>query len=778
MIRVRLLGGFSLSVGPRTIEESAWRLRKAAGLVKLLALTPGHRIHRDQMMHLLWPELNTKAAANNLRRTLHVARRTLEPAASATASLYYLRLEGDLLVLCSNGTLWVDVEAFEEAAATARELREPAPYRAALDLYAGDLLPGDLYEEWVQERREQLRRTYLDLLVEMAALHEERKDFRAATETLTKVVTDEPTHEGAHVGLMHLYALSGQHQTGLAQYEQLREALRRELGREPNAASQRLYEEILTGRLLPPAPSQPPVGSPQKKEPADEGGKHNLPASLSSFVGRERELVEAKRMLAMTRLLTLTGAGGSGKTRVALEVAKDLVGAYPDGVWLVELASLAEGTLVPQAMAEALGASEEPGRTLIEALVDVLRSKQMLLVLDNCEHLLGAAARLTETLLGACAGLRVLATSRQALGVQGEATWLVPPLSGPDPQKRHTVEKLGGYESVRLFVERARSRAPAFALDPKNAPAVEEICWRLEGMPLAIELAATRVGTLGVEQISERLGDSLKLLICSSRTATRRQRTLRGTLDWSFELLDEPERKLFGRLSVFAGGWTLEAAEVVGAGDGIEEGEVLGLLSQLVDRSLVVIESTGEGRVRFRMLEPVRQYAQERLEESGEADAVRSRHATFFLGLAEEAEPELQGPRQGAWLEQLEREHDNLRAALSWSLGSGETELGLRLSGALSSFWAVLGYLQEGRSWLEATLAKATLANTDEASVPARAKAVVGAGEIAWEQGDHERSRTLLEEGLVLFRQLGDEVGVASTLSNLGTAALFQNELE
>src|SRR5829696_7848515 len=488
----------------------------------------------------------------------------------------------------------------------------------------------------------------------MAALHEERKDFRAATETLTKVVTDEPTHEGAHVGLMHLYPLSGQHQTGLAQYEQLREALRRELGREPNAASQRLYEEILTGRLLPPAPSQPPVGSPPKKEPVDEGGKHNLPASLSSFVGRERELVEAKRMLAMTRLLTLTGAGGSGKTRVALEVAKDLVGAYPDGVWLVELASLAEGTLVPQAMAEALGASEEPGRTLIEALVDVLRSKQMLLVLDNCEHLLGAAARLTETLLGACAGLRVLATSRQALGVQGEATWLVPPLSGPDPQKRHTVEKLGGYESVRLFVERARSRAPAFALDPKNAPAVEEICWRLEGMPLAIELAATRVGTLGVEQISERLGDSLKLLICSSRTATRRQRTLRGTLDWSFELLDEPERKLFGRLSVFAGGWTLEAAEVVGAGDGIEEGEVLGLLSQLVDRSLMVIESTGEGRVRFRMLEPVRQYAQERLEESGEADAVRSRHATFFLGLAEEAEPELQGPRQGAWLEQLE----------------------------------------------------------------------------------------------------------------------------
>src|SRR5215218_148053 len=343
-----------------------------------------------------------------------------------------------------------------------------------------------------------------------------------------------------------------------------------------------------------------------------------------------------KRELAMTHVLTLTGAGGSGKTRLALEVAKELVGAYPDGVWFVELAGLSEGTLVPQAVAAALGVQEQPDRPLTHTLVDFLREKKMLSVLDNCEHLLDAAARLTDTLLDSCPRLRVLATSREALNVEGETRWQVGPLSVPGEQERPTEEKLEGYESTRLFVERALFVEQAlygssgFALTPDNASAVTEVCRRLEGIPLAIELAAAWVGTLAVQQISERLKISLGLLK-GGRTLTSRQRTLRGAMDWSYDLLSEPEQRLFGRLAVFAGGLTLGAAEAVGAGESVEEEEVLELLWGLVNKSLVVAETGTQGAAaRYRMLEPIRQYAREKLEENRENSAIRHRHAAFF----------------------------------------------------------------------------------------------------------------------------------------------------
>jgi predicted ATPase len=305
-------------------------------------------------------------------------------------------------------------------------------------------------------------------------------------------------------------------------------------------------------------------------------------------VGREREIEEVKRELATTRILTLTGVGGSGKTRLALEVARDLLEAYPDGVWLVELAPLSEAALVPKAVAEALRVPERPAEPLADTLTEVLRVRQLLLILDNCEHLLEATARLVDVLLDSCPRLRILATSREALGVEGEIRWLVPPLSVPEQGRTPSSEELEGYESVRLFVERAKGRDPSFSLSPKNALAVTEICRRLEGIPLAIELAATRVGTLSIEQISERLTNSLKLLTGGSKTQMPKQRTLRGALDWSYELLSEEEKKFVGRFSVFAGGWTLEASEAVGSGEDIEEGEVLDLLSGLVEKSLVV----------------------------------------------------------------------------------------------------------------------------------------------------------------------------------------------
>jgi predicted ATPase/DNA-binding CsgD family transcriptional regulator len=683
-----------------------------------------------------------------------------------------LASEDEQLALCKGCELWVDVEAFEEAAATARRSGDPAAYRAAIELYVGELLPADRYEDWAEGRREELRGTFLSLLIELAGLYEERGEFGSAVEALQRVVAQEPDREDAHASLMRLYALMGNKGEALAQYGRLEEVLSGELGTEPAASSRALKEEIAAGRF--PHKDARSAGYPSEGTP-HTSGRHNLPAPRTSFVERGREMVEVKRALAMTRLLTLTGAGGSGKTRLAMEVARDLVGVYPDGVWLVELAPLSEGGLVPQAVAAALGVQEQPGQPLAQTLAEALGHKEMLLlVLDNCEHLIDTVANLVDALLNSCPRLRILATSREALGVAGEARWPVPSLSVPDPRRAETVEELEGCESARLFAERASERHPGFSLTAGNAQGVAQICRRLEGVPLAIELAAARVDTLSIEQISERLKDSLKLLASGDRTAVPRQRTLKGALDWSHELLSEPERVLFRRLSVFAGGWTLETAEVVGSGEGVEEGEVLDLLSGLVEKSLIVAEGIGEGgKVRYRMLEPVRQYALKKLEGSGEVRAVRRRHAVFFLALAEEAEPELMGPNQRAWLGRLETEHDNLRAALSWSLANGESDLGLPLSGALGQFWSLRAHYDEGRRWLEAALAQG-----DTPSASARAKALFQAGDIAREQGDYERSVTFGEESLALYRRLGDKANSATALYTLGWAALSRNELE
>src|SRR5215213_1359432 len=774
-VRLRLLGDFSVWIGSRAVGEGAWHLRKAKSLVKLLALAPGHRLHREQVMDLLWPDLGRMAASNNLRQALHTARQALEP--DLPADSCYLASQDESLVLCPGGSLWVDVEAFEQAASTARSSREPAAYEAALILYAGELLPTDRYEEWADEHRLRLHETYLSLLLGLARLHEERGEYGLAIEALRRVVAEEPAREEAHVRLMRLYALAGSKGEALAQYVQLEEILAREWGTEPAASSRALRKEIAAGRF-PPNDGVPFGSAPE--EPAGTA-RRNLPAPRTSFVGREREMIEVKRMMAMTRLLTMTGVGGSGKTRLALEVARDLVGAYPDGVWLAELAPLADPGLVPQAVARALGVKEQPGQPLTDTLAETLRTKRTLLVLDNCEHLLDGAARLVDALLDSCPHLRILATSREALGIAGEVRWTVPSLSMLDPRSADTVEELERSESARLFVERASARRPGFSLTPDNTQAVAQICHRLEGIPLAIELAAARVGALSIKQISERLTGSLKLLTGGDRTQVPKQRTLRGTLDWSHELLSTNEKKLFGRLSVFAGGWTLEAAEEVGADGSIEGSDVLDLLGRLVDKSLVVAEAEAQGAVRYRMLEPIRQYARERLEESEEAEAIQRRHAEFFLALAEEAEPEVEGPQQAAWLERLEAEHDNLRAALSWSLERGEeAELGLRVAGALGQFWYLRGYLGEGRRWLEEALTKSSPAST-----AARANALHRLSFLAYLQGHLDRAQEASEEGLKLegveqFWNIADRISAAAGLGRLmlGIVASAQGDSE
>ncbi len=500
-------------------------------------------------------------------------------------------------------------------------------------------------------------------------------------------------------------------------------------------------------------------------------GRHinNLPLELTSFIGREREIAEVEGLLATHRLVTLTGPGGCGKTRLALAVGSALAEDFDDGTWWVGLASLSDPDLVAQSVASALGVRETPGRPLAEALADHLGPKETLLILDNCEHVIDACAALVDALLHACPNLRVLAASREALNLAGETTWLVPPLSLPDSSRPQDLGTLTDYEAVRLFVERARAVASTFSLTPENAPAVASLCRQLDGMPLAIELAASRVRALSPPQILDRLSDRFRLLTGGGRIAAPRHRTLRATMDWSHERLSEEEKVLFRRLSVFAGGWALEAAEAVCAGGGILEDEVLDLLSRLVDQSLVVVREW-EGEARYRLLETVRQYAKEKLEESGENEGVGRRHAEHFLELAETAEAALLGPEQEAWVGHLEVEHDNLRAALDWSERTGATEAGLRLAGALPRFWIIRGHFTEWQARLKTLLALPEA----PARSAARAKACYALGSLFYRRGNHaagdlEEARTCMEESLDIFRQVGDEVRTAAALTELGS---------
>ena len=501
-------------------------------------------------------------------------------------------------------------------------------------------------------------------------------------------------------------------------------------------------------------------------------------------MGREQEIATVRQLLAANRLVTLTGTGGVGKTRLALQAATELVSSYQDGVWLVELAPLADPALVPQAAATAVGVREQPGRPLPQTLADALRPRRLLLVLDNCEHLVTACAELAEVLLRACPNLCILATSREVLRIAGETAWRVPPLglpplsAGPGPPTGLLVsprlEQVEDSEAVRLFAARAAAALPGFALTDGNGPTVARICHHLDGLPLAIELAAARVSVLGLEQLTARLADRFRLLTGGSRTALPRHQTLRATLEWSYALLPEPEQQLFERLAVFAGGWTLEAAEAVGAGQGIDPADVLELLAQLVNKSLVAAQEGLGGEARYRLLETLRQYGWEGLTRRGDLEATQRRHAAFFLALAERAEPEMTGAEQGLWLARLEQEHDNLRAALQWAMDCAEAELGLRLAGALERFWWVRGRTSEGRRWLEGLLA---VAGSGGAALAAtRAKALSGAGILAGEQSDYPRAAALLEENLALCRSLGDKRGSAWSLSYLAAMARDQAE--
>ena len=482
-----------------------------------------------------------------------------------------------------------------------------------------------------------------------------------------------------------------------------------------------------------------------------EAPVHNLPAELTSFVGRERELEELRSLLREGRLLTLTGAGGSGKTRLALRVARQEVVNYPDGVWLLELAPLADPALVETSLAAALGMRQQAG-LLIEALKRRLDSLQLLVVLDNCEHLVKACAELAHDLLSSCDQLRILATSREPLKVAGEITWLVPGLELPDLTTLPSPE-LARFAAIRLFVERAAASRPGFALGSHGAEAVALLCRRLDGIPLAIELAAARTRALSPEEILRRLDDRFRLLTGGARGALERHQTLRATVDWSHDLLDGREVVLFRRLSIFAGGWTLIDAERVCADEQLPIDAICDVLCELVAKSLVVSDSSLAGATRYRMLETLRDYAAERLPAANERQAVGRRHFNHFTQLAEQACEQQQTRGSGAGLETLVAQQDNIRAALAFARADDPAGL-LRLAAAAEQLW-LAGRITEGRRWLEQALAKAP------EPTPARVRALNTAVALAALQSAHDRAHRLVDESLAIASALGDRAGEA-----------------
>ncbi len=767
-LEIRLLGGCDIRVHGSPLPPP--RYRKEWWLLALLVLKHDRELSRDTLAAAFWPDSDTDRALLYLRRSLTNLRHALGPEAARLLSPTPRTLRFDL------SGAFADVAAFDRAVRkTPSHTPSEEELAQAVELYEGPLLP-DCADEWVLPEREERMQASLAALEGLAQKATERGDPKTAVHWLRRLVSADPRRESASGALMAALAEGGDRAAVTQVYQDLRRLLRQDLNTEPSPETRALY------RHLTEEGARPQAAAPAPAPPAPT--RRHLPIPLTDLIGRTQEVEEVTGWLLRGRLVTLLGAGGSGKTRLAVASAEAAMPRFAGGVWFVDLAPVSAPSLVAEAVLKTLGIGDEAGRSPEERLAEALTASSLLLVLDNCEHVLDACAALAFHLLSACPGLRVLATSRQALGVLGEQIYAVPSLRLPplerfgpeaDPARAEkNVSALLEYEAVRLFTERAAQTSPAFRLTRRNAQAVAEICHHLDGIPLALELAAARVRSLSPQEICARLGDRFRLLVAGNRAATPRHQTLRAAIDWSYGLLSEAERSLLHRLSVFTGGWRLEAAEAVcagGSGEGsVEPYEVLDLLTSLTEKSLVSVEmgSVG-GATRYRLLETVRQYARVRLEECGEEQAVRGRHRDEFLRLAERAKPELQGPGQPAWLDRLEEENGNLRAAMDWCLEEPDgAQPGLRLASDLFFLWWIRGYFAEGQRRYAAALGRPGA----EARTAARAKALSRAGGLLSIHGDSVSARPLFEEGLAIARELGDRKAEANLLCNLGDISI------
>jgi predicted ATPase/DNA-binding SARP family transcriptional activator len=811
--------------------------RKGQWLLALLALRHGDEVLRDWLAGVLWPETPQRQALFYLRKSLAELRRALggegQRLQSPTARSLRLDLAG----------AWTDLLQFDAAiahAARGHPRGEPEPLRRAVALYRGPLLEG-CAEEWVHAEREAREQACLRARESLAAEASARGDHAAAVAQLRAVVRVEPLRESAHRALMQALASLGDLAAVTHAYRDLRLLLHRELSAAPSPETTALYEQIqaeakewANGRMgewesrscglhLSHSPIHPFAHSPT---PA-----RRLPVPLSELVGREQEVEDVAGWLGRERLVTLTGAGGVGKTRLSIAAAEAALAHFPEGAWFVDLAPLSDAAAVPLAVARSLGLMEGAGDGWEETLEEALAARTLLLVLDNCEHLLEAAAGIAHRLLSAGPGLRVLATSRQPLGLSGERIFRVPSLALPPPEPldaEKEVASLLEYGAVRLFVDRAVQGSPAFRLHRRNAAAVVELCRRLDGIPLALEMAAARVRSLSAQEIRDRLDDRFRLLAGGSRAAPTRQKTLQAAIAWSWDLLSPAEQTLLARLSTFSGGWSLEAAEAIcGEDDGrqTEDGgggaaraigrppstvlrpdDVLDLLTSLVDKSLVVAgapepaagtthpSSLTNHPTRYRFLETIGEYARQRLHEAGEFPLLCRRHRDYFVQWAEAMNARAQGPENLDVLARVAADYDNLRAALEWSLSRDEggrmrdesglrsdihpssliphpSEIPLRLAGALWSYWEAQGLFQEARRYLPQALALAP----PFAATAARARALQGMGVLSIER-NHDEAAAQFAESVAIWEKLGDRQGVIRALT--ASLALHHTRLD
>jgi predicted ATPase len=600
--------------------------------------------------------------------------------------MIYLKPKADLIL---------DVARFRSFATQASEQADPALrsglLEAAVQLYRGDFMSGFSlkdgadFNEWMLTESDALRREFVSALDLLVQNYQAFGQIHSAIPYAQRLVALDAMNEPAHRQLMQLYALADQHTAAIKHYQALEKLLRKELNLDPQPETRELYKKIRRGDVKT-ALSEKKRAGPEKALP-----KHNLPLPLTTFIGREKEREEVCKLIVRNRLVTLIGAGGIGKTRLALEAGRTLLDHFSDGVGFVPLESLSDEELVPQALASALGIGEVAGQSMVAKLTDHLRDRNLLLILDNCEHLLVACADIVEILLQRCPNLRVLATSREVMRLEGEAFYQVQSLTLPLDPGILSVEELIKYESVRLFAERAALVASRFEVTPENAGAVVSICNRLGGIPLAIELAAARVDMLSVEEILKQLSRSFDLLVRSSRSTIPRHQTMQTSIDWSWKLLEEPERIFMRRLSVFMGGWTLPAAQAISGSNSLE------LTSALIKKSFIVAQHSGR-ETRYGWHEVIRSYAREKLIQAGEEPATRDRHLRYLLELVHGLQPGLSGADQELWLERLFAERDNLRAALEWAART-DVNAGLMLSDRLRKFWEDSDFHEEAR-WL------------------------------------------------------------------------------
>jgi predicted ATPase/DNA-binding SARP family transcriptional activator len=726
------------------VAAAAWQQKRAAAVIKLLALESTHRLHRDQILEALWPDLDVDAGALNLRVALHHARSHLVQA-GATRGEYLVR-SGESLVLGPIEKIRVDVDAFEHAAARAWRTADLEAIEEALEIYAGDLLPDDPFDDWSDHRRTGLRASYLALLGRLARLAGECGEYDRAIAALQRILGLERAQEETHVALMELLARTGRRSQALDQYRQLTAILEAEIGVKPGPTARALYLAIRDQEVRKPG---------SMAELANTDFRTNLPAATDGMIGRERETVEIRQLLAATRLVTLTGPGGVGKTRLALAVAGDLRESFPDGIWFVDLAPIRDPALAIPAIGKILGIRETRGRPRISSLTSTLRTRRVLLLLDNFEQVAEAAPDVSE-LLKACPNLKVLVTSRVRLRVSGECERTIAPLTSP---KDSSMEEVTLSDAVRLFVDRAREVRGDFSITAGNAETVAAICHRLDGLPLAIELAVTWIKTLSPETLLTRLEKRLPQLMGGARDLPQRQRTMRATIAWSHDLLSTDEQACFRHLSVFVGGCTLEAAEDV---VGTLSANVLELVASLVDKSLLQRMDGGGNTQRYAMLETIREYGLEELAASGDESQVRAAHADYFLELVERNTSRMRGSEAGQALAELEVEYGNLRAALTWYDATGDGRSLLRLAAGLSTFWSENGHWTEGNTWLERALA------AEPAPSLVRAEALANLGENAGYLGDIDRAESALQEGLALARQIGATAVTAFMLQSLG----------